>query len=89
MLVSTLQNDLAGQPETLPPPKGARDPDVAATVLGVYQPGGAYQTVAAPGLNTGTAADFPAPVADAFAKLQAVTIRRHHAVHHHEGPLRP
>lgn len=73
VLVSTLQKDLAGQPKTLPPPKGHVIPDVATAVLGVYQPGGAYQTVAAPGLTASTAADFPAPVADAFAKLHAVT----------------
>ncbi|WP_370374191.1 hypothetical protein [Catenulispora sp. GP43] len=75
VLVSTLQKDLAGQPtKTVLQPNGGHPiPDVATTVLGVYQPGGTYQTVSALGLAAGNASRFPAPVADAFAKLQALT----------------
>lgn len=74
MLVSTLQKDLAGQPaKTVLQPSGHAIADAATTVLGVYQPGGAYQTVSALGLEPATAGEFPAPVADAFAKLQALT----------------
>ncbi|ACU70111.1 hypothetical protein Caci_1186 [Catenulispora acidiphila DSM 44928] len=75
MLVSTLQDDLKSQPATtvLLPKGGHANPDESATVVGVYQPGGKYQTVSALGLNTGTASQYPAPVADAFAKVQALT----------------
>lgn len=75
MLVSTLQDDLKGQPaNTVLLPKGGHaNPDESATVVGVYQPGGKYQTVSALGLNTGTSSQYPAPVADAFAKVQALT----------------
>jgi hypothetical protein len=74
VLVSTLQKDLSGQPTTtVLQPSGHAIADATTTVLGVYQPGGSYQTVSALGLDAGTASGFPAPVADAFAKLQTVT----------------
>ena len=75
VLVSTLQQDLKDQPaKTVLQPKGGHPyPDETTTVLGVYQPGGTYQTVSALGLSTGTASQYPAPVADAFAKVQALT----------------
>jgi hypothetical protein len=74
-LVQGLQQDLKGQPSTkvLLPKGGHANPDGATTVVGVYQPGGAYQTVYALGLGTSTEPQYPAPVADAFAKLQALT----------------
>lgn len=74
MLISTLQQDLKGQPTSVILPKGAHAiPDASSTDIGVYQPGGAYQMVHALALNTGNEAEYPAPVADAFAKMQALT----------------
>lgn len=74
MLVSALQQDLKGQPGgVLKPKDGHAIPDVPTTVVGVYQPGGGYQTVAALGLDTSSESQYPAPVADAFAKLHALT----------------
>jgi hypothetical protein len=74
VLISTLQEDLKGQPTSVILPKGAHAiPDASTTNIGVYQPGGAYQMVHALALNTDNEAEYPAPVADAFAKLQALT----------------
>ncbi|WP_194909365.1 hypothetical protein [Catenulispora rubra] len=74
-LVQGVQQDLKGQSSSkvLVPKSGHAIPDGAITVLGVYQPGGAYQTVRALVLNASTESEYPAPVADAFAKLQALT----------------
>ncbi|MEY9864072.1 hypothetical protein ABH935_009726 [Catenulispora sp. GAS73] len=74
-LVQGVQQDLKGQSSTkvLLPKGGHAIPDGAITVLGVYQPGGAYQTVRALVLGVSTESEYPAPVADAFAKLQALT----------------
>jgi len=74
VLISTLQQDLKGQPASEILPKGEHAiPDAASTDIGVYQPGGTYQMVHALALDTDNAAQYPAPVADAFAKLQALT----------------
>jgi hypothetical protein len=74
MLIGTLQQDLKGQPASVIFPKGGHAiPDASTTDIGVYQPGGAYQVVRALALNTGNEAEYPAPVADAFTKLQALT----------------
>jgi hypothetical protein len=75
VLVSTLQQDLKGQPTTtvLQPRTGHGNPDGASTVVAVYQPGGTYQSVYALGLGASTASQYPAGVADAFTKLQALT----------------
>jgi hypothetical protein len=74
VLISTLQQDLKGQPSSQILPKGAHAiPDASSTDIGVYQPGGTYQMVHALALNTGNEGEYPAPVADAFAKMQALT----------------
>ncbi|WP_370351857.1 hypothetical protein [Catenulispora sp. EB89] len=74
-LVQAVQQDLKGQPSTkvLVPKGGHAIPDGATTVLGVYQPGGVYQTVDALELGASNGSQYPAPVADAFGKLQALT----------------
>ena len=74
-LVQGVQQDLKGQPsaKVLLPKSGHAIPDGATTTVGVYQPGGAYQTVEALGLGASNGSQYPAPVADAFAKLQALT----------------
>lgn len=74
-LVQEVQTDLKGQPagKVLMPKSGHGNPDEPTTVLGVYQPGGAYQTVDALGLEVDTTSQYPAPVADAYTKLHALT----------------
>ena len=75
MLVSTVQQDLKGQPtgKVLLSQGGHVNPDEGSTGVGVYQPGGTYEIVYAQGLAADTESQYPAGVGDAFAKLQALT----------------
>ncbi|GAA2054483.1 hypothetical protein GCM10009839_73320 [Catenulispora yoronensis] len=73
-LVSTVRKDLGGMPATVKPSDGRTIPDIPITVLGILQADGTYQIVRASGLQQlGQEGGYPAPLYDAFTKLNALT----------------
>jgi hypothetical protein len=75
-LITTLRQDLKGQPGTvLRPTDGSHVvADIPSTVVAVRQADGTYQKVAAIDLaDIGKKGGYPAPVYDAYVKLQALT----------------
>jgi hypothetical protein len=75
-LIGALRQDLKGQPDTaLRPSNGDHVvPDLPKTVVAVRQADGTYQKVAAVELaDIGKKGGYPAPVYDAYLKLNALT----------------